>query len=242
LAGERNLTPPEATHGVLADPTRQRDSAVEMGTPYNVMALWRERLSRLLLTLERKRNGTKYFYLRLFLFFVALNVLCYWVAMVTAFPEVAFGAERVHYFWVQVPVGVLGAVFDSISLFVTLYMVRRALASTSNLSYAAHLSVDGIIAALATLWVLFVFSISGWLVSIVGAAPESLAARGGVYQDRLVRALQDPTGQDELKNIYFGIVMGLSAMIPTLTHLYLSLHSVGSIARRSMAAATARLS
>lgn len=219
-----------------------RGASIDPDAKRNVMELWRARLAALLGNLEDRRNRTKYFYAKLFLFFVGLNVLCYWIAMVTAFPEVAFGPERVHYFWVQVPVGLLGAVFDSLSLFVTLYMVRRALTRTSNLSYATHLSVDGVVAGLATLWVLFVFSVSGWLVSVVGMAPESLAERGSVYQDRLVRALQDPTGRDELKNIYFGIVMGLSAMIPTLTHLYLSLRSVGSVARRSFVIATSRIS
>ena len=219
-----------------------RNASNDLDAKRDVMELWRARLSALLGALEDKRNSTKYFYAKVFLFFIGLNVLCYWIAMVTAFPEVAFGPERVHYFWVQVPVGVLGAAFDSVSLFVTLYMVRRALRTTSNLSYATHLSVDVIVAGLATLWVLFVFSVSGWLVSVVGMAPESLGERGGVYQDRLVRALQDPTGRDELKNIYFGIVMGLSAMIPTLTHLYLSLRSVGSVARRSLVGAASRIS
>ncbi|NQV81922.1 MAG: hypothetical protein HQ495_15300 [Alphaproteobacteria bacterium] len=207
----------------------------------DVMPLWRSRLSDLLETLEERRQRTRLFYLKVFLFFIALNVACYWIAMISAFPDVAFGPERGHYFWVQIPVGVLGAVFDALSLFVTLYMVRRALTTTSHVSYVAHLSVDIAIAALATLWVLFVFSISGWLVSMIAANPESLVDRSGAYQDRLVRALQDPTGQEELRNIYFGILMGLSAMLPTLTHLYLSVHTVGTVARRSARATATRI-
>lgn len=207
----------------------------------DVMPLWRSRLSNLVAKLEERKRRTPFFYLRVFLFFIALNVICYWIAMVSAFPDVAFGPEREHYFWVQIPVGVLGAMFDGLSLFVTLYMVRRALTTTSNVSYVAHLSVDIAIAALATLWVLFVFSFSGWLVSMITANPESLAARGGAYQDRLVRALQDPTGQEELRNIYFGVLMGLSAMLPTLTHLYLSVHTVGTVARRSARAMASRI-
>ncbi|MDA0369185.1 MAG: hypothetical protein O3C65_07490 [Proteobacteria bacterium] len=206
----------------------------------HVMPLWRSRLSDLLVALEERKRRTRHFYLKVFLFFIALNVVCYWIAMISAFPDVAFGPERGHYFWVQIPVGVLGAVFDALSLFVTLYMVRRALTTTSHVSYVAHLSVDIAIAALATLWVLFVFSFSGWLVSMIAANPESLVDRGGAYQDRLVNALRDPTGQEELRNIYFGILMGLSAMLPTLTHLYLSVHTVGTVARRS-AQAAARL-
>lgn len=205
-----------------------------------VVALWRSRLAALLATLERKRVNTRFFYAKVFGFFVALNLSCYWVAMVTAFPEVTFGPERVHYFWVQFPVGILGAFFDSLSLFVTVYMVRGALRASSSTSYFAHLSVDLGIAALATLWVLFVFSMSGWLVGALGAAPESLLARNGAYQDRLLRALQDPMGREEIRNIYFGVLMGLSAMLPTLTHLYLSMRAAGTVARQSLATITSR--
>ena len=170
--------------------------------------LWRQRLSALLDELQERKRRTRYFTAKLFLFFIGLNVACYWIAMLTAFPEVAFGPRRGHYFWVQFPVGILGAVFDSLSLIVTVFMVRRALASTSNSSYVSHLSVDIGIAVLATFWVLFVFSASGWMISLLGAQPESLLARNAAYQDRLVQALQDPTGQEELRNIYFGILMG----------------------------------
>lgn len=193
--------------------------------------LWRQRLEALLNALQERKRRTPHFYAKLFLFFVGLNIACYWIAMLTAFPEVTFGPRRVHYFWVQFPVGILGAVFDSLSLFVTVYMVRRALASASNTSYVAHLSVDAGIAVLATFWVLFVFSASGWMISLVGSQPESLLARNAAYQDRLVQALQDPTGQEELRNIYFGILMGLSAALPTLTHVYCSLRAAASTIR-----------
>ena len=200
-----------------------------------MIALWRSRLGDTLAALERKRANTRFFYLKVFAFFVALNVACYWVAMVTAFPEVTFGPERGHYFLVQIPVGLLGALFDSLSLFVTVYMVRPALQAASSASYVAHLSVDLAIAALATLWALFVFSVSGWLVSFVGASPESLLARNNAYQDRLAQALRDPTGREEIRNIYFGLLMGVSAMLPTLTHVYLSMRAAGTVARQSVA-------
>ena len=193
--------------------------------------LWRLRLAALLDGFAERRKRTRHFIAKLFLFFVALNVACYWVAMLTAFPEVAFGPRRVQYFWVQFPVGILGAVFDSLSLIVTVFMVRRALASTSNSSYVAHLSVDIGIAVLATFWVLFVFSASGWMISLLGAQPESLLARNAAYQDRLVQALQDPTGREELRNIYFGLLMGMSAALPTLTHVYCSVRAAASTIR-----------
>lgn len=181
--------------------------------------------------LWERKSQTRHFAAKLFLFFIGLNVACYWVAMLTAFPEVAFGPRRVHYFWMQFPVGILGAVFDSLSLIVTVFMVRCALASTSNSSYVMHLSIDIGIAVLATFWVLFVFSASGWMISLLGAQPESLLVRNAAYQDRLVQALQDPTGQEELRNIYFGILMGLSAALPTLTHVYCSIHAAASTIR-----------
>ena len=230
-----------------------RSQAVLMSEPYEpgannlrkrdtslIVVLWRSRLEALLATLERKKANTSFFYEKVFGFFVALNISCYWIAMVTAFPEVAFGPKRAHYFWVQFPVGILGAFFDSLSLFVTIYMVRRALSASSSASYVGHLSVDLGIAALATFWVLFVFSVSGWIVGVLGTAPESLLARNAAYQDRLARALQDPTGREEIRNIYFGVLMGLSAMLPTLTHLYLAIRAAGTVARRSVAPVSSR--
>lgn len=107
-----------------------------------MIAIWRLRLSDTLAALERKRARTSFFYSKVFAFFVVLNIACYWIAMVTAFPDVTFGPERGHYFLVQFPVGFLGALFDSLSLFVTVYMVRRALQATTSASYLAHLSVD----------------------------------------------------------------------------------------------------
>lgn len=190
-----------------------------------IVDLWRRRLANLLAGVEARRRRTRHFYAKVLLFFVALNIACYWLAMLTAFPEYAFGPEAGHYFWVQFPVGVLGALFDGLSLFVTVYMVRRALAATSTASYVGHLSIDLLIALLATLWVLFVFSVSGWLVGLVTTPQEALSLRNAAYQDRLVQALRDPTGREEARNIYFGLLMGLSAMLPTLTHLYMSVRA-----------------
>ncbi len=86
-------------------------------------------------------------------------------------------------------------------------------------------------AVLATFWVLFVFSASGWMISLMGSQPESLVARNSAYQDSLFQALQDPTGREELRNIYFGALMGLSAALPTLTHVYCSLRAAVSSIR-----------
>ena len=134
--------------------------------------------------------------------------------------------DRTHYFLVQFFVGFMGALFDSLSFFITVYIARKALGTTSTKKYIAHLSVDLIIAFLASCWVVFVFQFSGWLVSLILQNPENFAQRAYVYQNRVTEALQDPTSKRSLKNIYFGMVMGVSAMLPTMTHVSLSIHSM----------------
>ena len=112
------------------------------------------------------------------------------------------------------------------SFFVTIFIAKRALKTTSTKSYLAHLSVDLIIAIIATWWVLFVFSFSGWLIGLILQNPESLVQRNYAYEQRLIEAVKEPTATKNLKNIYFGVIMGISAMLPTFTHSIISLYSV----------------
>ena len=145
----------------------------------------------------------------------------------------------------QFPVGFLGAIFDSLSFFITVWIARRALKTTSLPSYIAHLSIDVLIAIAATGWVLMVFSVSGWLVgSLLQAADSatSIAQSSARYESRATAAIKDPLGRENLKNIYFGVMMGFSAMIPTLTHLYLSAQSVWLYARKVARKQKAQLS
>jgi hypothetical protein len=200
--------------------------------------IWREDLSQILRKFQAWRLNTKFYFLKVFIFFVFINDIAYWFAIATAYPEIFSGDELKHYMKVQVPVALLGALFDSLSLYITLVVVQRALLSQSNLSYISHLSVDALIAIAATFWVLFVFSISGWVVSFmpaetivkskkqVTAKPESLRARNKVYKERAIAAVKNPTGKEEMKNIYFGIVMGVSAIIPTCVHIFCALFSL----------------
>jgi hypothetical protein len=130
------------------------------------------------------------------------------------------------------PVAVLGAVFDCLSLLVTLHIVKRALASTNNFSYLGYLSIDLLIAFLATLWVLFAFMLSGWLVSFVLAIPETMGARATLYEGRVMDIFSSPFNSNNLKNTYFGTIMGASALLPTLFHLFLAGRSfAGSMVR-----------
>ena len=75
---------------------------------------------------------------------------------------------------------------------------------------------------LATFWVLFVFMVSGWIVNLVLAIPETFEARTVLYQGRLWSVFNDPFSADNLRNIYFGVIMGASALLPTLFHLFLA--------------------
>ena len=102
------------------------------------------------------------------------------------------------------------------------------------------MSIDLLVAVAASFWVLFVFSISGWIVSFMPVSqenivskevqvitqPESLETRNMVYANRVAATLTNPTGDEEMRNIYFGIVMGLSAMLPTCLHIFSALFSL----------------
>ncbi len=181
---------------------------------------WKRSLRQLLEIYETHRGPLYIFYPALFIFFVFLNIACYWWAMFTAFPDMI----NTYYFKTQFPVGILGALFDSLSFFVTIYIIRRALEARSHSEYVAHLSIDLFIAILATIWVVYVFTISGWLVKLFEASPTDLAERARRYERMVVDAAANPT--ENLRNIYFGLVMGVSAMIPTTLHFGMFAHSV----------------
>ena len=200
-----------------------------------IISYWRKDLQRALLFYESKRFQGDSFFLHLFIFFVLLNIICYWFAMVTAFPSLVFGKTFGYYFKVQFPVGILGALFDSLSFFVTIFIVRRALLTVRSKIYIAHLSIDLVIAVLATFWVILVFIISGWAVSFIETLgqPEELIQtydhetninkRTSKYVTTVNDALKSPL--ENIQNIYFGLIMGISAMLPTMLHFMMFLKS-----------------
>lgn len=143
--------------------------------------------------------------------------------MFTAFPELTTGASGIYYFKMQFPVGVLGALFDSFSFFITVSIIRHALESQKSVIYFAHLFIDLVIAILATFWVLFVFSSAGWLISLLESTPLTLSERNSVYKEILQNAIAQP--YDNFKNIYFGLIMGVSASLPTCVHLFMFIRS-----------------
>ena len=191
-----------------------------------MIKIWKKYLiTALKLFLEISKN-TSYFRFKIVIFFISINILFYWIAMIAAFPELIFNSSSLEYFLLQFPVGILGGFFDSLSLIITLYIIKRAITSYSSFMYLAHLSIDFLIACIATMWVLFVFIFSGWLISFLILNPENLLLRKDIYEERVISAINNPTGKSEFKNIFFGIIMGLSAMLPTLLHLYLFFKSI----------------
>lgn len=211
---------------------------------------WKTSLGALLAFYERKRGPLLTFLPLLFLFFVVINIASYWLAMVTIFPHYTFGSEKIHYFKVQFPVGILGAIFDTLSFFVTLLLIRGAIRATRTFSYIAHLGADFVIAMVATCWVVLVFSFSGWVISYLETDPQSLATRGLMkeavaaqtnprytfvkrtkrYTSMVENALIEPSKNE--RNILFGLIMGISSMIPTCTHLVMFFLTFGRYARR----------
>ena len=147
-------------------------------------------------------------------------------ALLTAYPEYVVGPKAEEYVLMGFPIAVLGAVFDCLSLLATLFIVGRALRSTSNNRFLAYLSVDVVIAILAGLWVLFAVVVSGWLVSFILSSPETMAFRSNLYQGRLASLLNAPFSPDNLRNLYFGVIMGASALFPTLFHFFLACWSL----------------
>ena len=111
-----------------------------------IFAIWRESLQTVMGYYERRRGSLATFYPLLFVFFVLLNIGCYWWAIYTAFPIYMQTAERPHYLMLQFPIGFLGALFDSLSFFITIWIIRRALAAKSSMEYVMHLSLDLVIA------------------------------------------------------------------------------------------------
>ncbi len=188
-----------------------------------IILTWKSSLRDLLTIYETKRGSLFTFFPKLFLFFVVLNIICYWWAMFTAFPQYIHGSEGTHYFLLQFPVGFLGAAFDSFSLFVTILIIRRALNCRSSSEYIAHLSLDLVIALVATCWVLFVFSFSGWIIGLFEANPEFLSVRNEQYEQRLFGAVVSPS--ENKRNIYFGVIMGISAGLPTFVHISMFVRS-----------------
>ncbi len=187
---------------------------------------WRASLQYVLVKFQEIKSNTSHFYSKVFVVFAVLNLGCYWWALLTAYPGQVFGHKSLEYVLMGFPVALLGALFDCLSLLVTIAIVKQALNAKTNSSYVFYLSIDLAIAVAATFWVLFVFTVSGWVVGYLLANPETIAARVWLYEGRVKGAINHPTNPNSLRNIYFGVIMGASALLPTLLHLSLACQSV----------------
>ena len=203
----------------------------------NFFTRWKTLLSSALGRYESYRDQKRFLFLRLFVFFLVVNISCYWLGISTAFPHLV-ETKLFHMFKIQWPVALLGALFDSVSFFLTIWLIRKAIKATTFLSYLGVLSIDLIIASVATAWVLFVFLISSWMINtffpteipaheisppavlVETPAPAIWQERKGMYERVVIAALKDPL--ENWHNIYFGLVMGLSTLIPTFFHLILA--------------------
>ena len=192
---------------------------LEPPEPESVVHRWRRGLETLVLLYEIYQPRTSWFTFRIFLFFTLTNIVCYWLALSTAFPFLLVSYKAPEYFWLQIPVGLMGASFDTASFFITIWIAKNALSSTKTWTFVLHLSLDLVIAFLATMWVVFVFIVSGWVMSYLLGNPEHLADRSSIYQGRLSQALLYPF--ENIRNIYFGLVMGFSAALPSCIHFIL---------------------
>lgn len=196
-----------------------------MKTSLTLFGYWRDSLLHILTRFEALKERTKHFYPKTFGVFVALNLFCFWWALLTTYPQFVFNYKAEEYILMGFPVALFGALFDCLSLLVTIFIIKRALAAEKNSSYIFYLSIDFLIAIAASFWVLFVFMISGWVVNQILSNPETMGARVWLYEGRLASAFFDPLNPDNLRNIYFGVVMGASALLPTLLHLCLACQS-----------------
>lgn len=88
-----------------------------MGSSQTVFLHWRISLLQILTWFENFRNSTRNPYLKAFAVFVVLNLSCYWWALLTTYPERAFGDKAEEYLLMGFPVALFGAVFDNLSLF-----------------------------------------------------------------------------------------------------------------------------
>jgi hypothetical protein len=208
-----------------------KDSKVNQFFP-----IWRASLQHSLVWFQSLRGRTAWFPLKTFLFFCAVNLAFFWWALLTAYPRLLFGPKAEEYVLIGFPVSFLGAIFDCVSLAATLYIVGRALRAESDHRFLAYLSVDLVIAVLAGLWVLFAFMVSGWLVSLVLSVHETLTDRSHLYQGRIESLMTEPLSRDNLRNLYFGVIMGASALFPTLFHLFLVSRSLLKSSRARSAA------
>jgi len=131
-------------------------------SPVSWKSVWQQELFNILNFYQSYRSEHRLFFLRLLAFFFLVNALCYWLAVVASFPELL--DDLIRMLKIQVIVALLGGLFDSLSFFITIGLIRRASRARSGIKFIGILLVDLIIAAVATAWVLLVVLVATWIV------------------------------------------------------------------------------
>ena len=72
------------------------------------------------------------------------------------------------------------------------------------------------------------------MISIWENSPEQLSERGVKYTNRAVQAIKDPTGLENAKNIYFGLIMGVSAALPSCSISFSSFPRFSKVKKRKV--------
>jgi hypothetical protein len=195
------------------------------GPTVTVFSEWRTSLQSLLDRFGALRDRTPLFYPKAFAVFAAISFCCYWVALLGIYPELLSSDESLEHTIMSVPVSLIGAIFDTASLLITLFVIRRALRTDSDFAFTAYLSLGLILPVCAAVWILFAFVLGGWIVNLILSLPESFEARTILYHDRVLGLLHNPFDIHNQKNFYFGVVMSFSALLPVVLHVIMGLRS-----------------
>lgn len=189
---------------------------------------WIVYLKKILKVIDQKKKNKIRFTIIIITFFFVLNFICYWIGLYIVFNELLYTKKAIEYKYMSIPVASMGALFDYASLWITIKLARIAVKSKRNRVYILVISIDIITAILATFWILFAFISAGWIINLVLDNPETFNQRTELYEKRLDKLISDPFHPYSLKNLYFGILIGASAFLPTIIHLTLALISITS--------------
>ena len=171
---------------------------------------WRNSLHKVLDFYEKRHGKPIFFIPILFFFFTILNITCYWLAIYTAFPFYMQTHEASHYIKLQIPVGLLGALFDSLSFFCNHLDYSEWFSCVNKIHRIYVSSIIGFYHRYPCHLVGLICLFFRWLADqSLEQVPEELGQRGSKYTQRAVQAIQDPTGRENLKKCLFWYNYGI---------------------------------
>jgi len=191
----------------------------------DIFIIWKAALERVLEKFTSLRS-TPFFGLKIILFFIFLNMCSFWVAMSTTIPQQISYFPK-FYFFLSLPLSLFGMIFDIISLGITIFLIKKAISTNGKITFLFHIIADIIIAVFTTFWVVYTFSISAWMAHQLYSDsnyPFYLIDKFLNYQSLLTKAWDDPLSN--LRNIYIGLLLGISSAIPTFIHFSIFFYSI----------------